>query len=526
MSRDRVDDHRLQVMRGGAWADLSTGAGDVQLVDEMNTLSVELTFSLADNPLDRYALNSGVAVGDRVRVVNGQNLTFSGVVTSGDLTHRFTAHDFGWYLGKSEMVYQCTGMRADAAIRQLCGRGRIDVGNIPSMAVSITQIWVGNTFAQILEDIIETVTTQTGRKYLYRVEGGKFWLRELPNDVTTLMHRPTDNVRAFDPTWTLGDVAGGFDISSDFANAVVLAQSESETAYVLARAENAASIAKYGRIQKTLTVSQDMTGIPVEIAAKALQESDRLSGSFTVNLLGDDNAKSGRVIRLSSAKFGLNGLYRIESVTHSYGRPYEMELTLVPASVGRAAGAADTVTGSTVPITHEEETSTSTKKDTSGSSYAVGESTPSTGTGTRDAFLQKVQGEVGVAESPIGSNQQKYGRWFGMNGVSWCAIFVSWCASHAGVPKSVMPHTYSSVSQFLEWGKAQGIYRAKGSGFIPRPGDLMIQKNNASHIGIVVAATGAQFSTVEGNSSNRVSRRTYRYNDSKLSGFCAIKWGG
>src|SRR5262245_39381108 len=42
------------------------------------------------------------------------------------------------------------------------------------------------------------------------------------------------------------------------------------------------------------------------------------------------------------------------------------------------------------------------------------------------ARLKTAQGEVGVKESPANSNNQKYGAWYGMNGVPWCAIFCTW----------------------------------------------------------------------------------------------------
>lgn len=41
-------------------------------------------------------------------------------------------------------------------------------------------------------------------------------------------------------------------------------------------------------------------------------------------------------------------------------------------------------------------------------------------------------GQVGYHETPFGSNLQKYGEWYGFNGVPWCDIFVSWCISHSG----------------------------------------------------------------------------------------------
>src|SRR6266516_1359768 len=34
---------------------------------------------------------------------------------------------------------------------------------------------------------------------------------------------------------------------------------------------------------------------------------------------------------------------------------------------------------------------------------------------------------VGVRESPPGSNRTMFGRWFGVDGVPWCSIFVSYC---------------------------------------------------------------------------------------------------
>lgn len=41
--------------------------------------------------------------------------------------------------------------------------------------------------------------------------------------------------------------------------------------------------------------------------------------------------------------------------------------------------------------------------------------------------------QVGVTESPAGSNRQKYGVWYGANGLPWCAMFQSFCANHVGL---------------------------------------------------------------------------------------------
>jgi hypothetical protein len=41
---------------------------------------------------------------------------------------------------------------------------------------------------------------------------------------------------------------------------------------------------------------------------------------------------------------------------------------------------------------------------------------------------------VGLKEHPAGSNITIFGRWYGENGVPWCAIFVSYILSHTGRP--------------------------------------------------------------------------------------------
>jgi hypothetical protein len=40
--------------------------------------------------------------------------------------------------------------------------------------------------------------------------------------------------------------------------------------------------------------------------------------------------------------------------------------------------------------------------------------------------------EVGQKESPKNSNKTIYGKWFGLDGVAWCGIFVSYCYAMAG----------------------------------------------------------------------------------------------
>ncbi len=76
--------------------------------------------------------------------------------------------------------------------------------------------------------------------------------------------------------------------------------------------------------------------------------------------------------------------------------------------------------------------------------------------------------EIGNHESPAGSNLQKYGAWYGFNGVPWCAIFESYCFGHTGHAT----YRYAACEQ---------IYHDAANGnnglrlvYSPQPGDLNI----------------------------------------------------
>lgn len=109
------------------------------------------------------------------------------------------------------------------------------------------------------------------------------------------------------------------------------------------------------------------------------------------------------------------------------------------------------------------------------------------------------------------------------NGQPWCASFVSWIYGAGQNSDNAATFGYdASVAGIRSKAQSAGYYAAKGS-YTPQPGDLMIQENNASHVGVVtgVDADGT-IHTIEGNSSDQVAQRTYAPGSSgynKISGW-------
>jgi hypothetical protein len=135
---------------------------------------------------------------------------------------------------------------------------------------------------------------------------------------------------------------------------------------------------------------------------------------------------------------------------------------------------------------------------------------PTAGTSAGQAILNAIRPEVGVAEQPPGSNDSpriaQYRQATAGSGVGpWCAYFVSWAARQAGVPLGDSGQGFGRVDDVYAWAQQTG--KALPAGSTPAPGDLIVWDE---HIGVVESVDpDGTIHTIEGNSSDKVSQRTY-----------------
>lgn len=158
----------------------------------------------------------------------------------------------------------------------------------------------------------------------------------------------------------------------------------------------------------------------------------------------------------------------------------------------------------------------------------------------RANMLAIAQSQVGYHESNSskklagtsggGRNYTEYGRYYGWNGVAWCAIFVNWCARENSVSYGVIPK-YCAVRDYYSFyhRKGQHYYtwsKVRQKKYTPRKGDLIFYSNTLGgtthHIGYVLSATYTKkyvtLVTVEGNTSNAVKKVTMKMSRSSSSG--------
>lgn len=133
---------------------------------------------------------------------------------------------------------------------------------------------------------------------------------------------------------------------------------------------------------------------------------------------------------------------------------------------------------------------------------------PTQGTLGRRA-LAEARRWIGTREEPPGSNRTRFGAWFGLNGVPWCNIFVSYCFSvgagyticHGFAGAGVTPKGCAYVPTTEAWLRSAGLWLGR---IDPEPGDIAIYNWDGGppdHIGIVEDGADGSFTAVEGNTA-------------------------
>lgn len=123
----------------------------------------------------------------------------------------------------------------------------------------------------------------------------------------------------------------------------------------------------------------------------------------------------------------------------------------------------------------------------------------------RKKIIAVAEKEIGNTEFPANSNKQKYGEWYGMNGVPWCAIFVSWVYHVAGFPLPKINHFkgFSYCPTLVTYAKKKLLTTV-----LPAPGDIVLfdwdGDKKSDHVGIFkkwLNKERTEFECIEGNTS-------------------------
>ena len=125
-----------------------------------------------------------------------------------------------------------------------------------------------------------------------------------------------------------------------------------------------------------------------------------------------------------------------------------------------------------------------------------------------------------------------YGAWYGSGTAysEWCAMFVSYCLTMAGIPQDAIPIQASCSLWKTQLGTK---YIDDEDNYVPEAGDIIFfhhdsekepsDANYPNHVGIVEKVDDLYIYTIEGNSNKSVERLFYGRADSRIVGFVSMR---
>lgn len=145
-------------------------------------------------------------------------------------------------------------------------------------------------------------------------------------------------------------------------------------------------------------------------------------------------------------------------------------------------------------------------------------------------LLQIARNQIGVKEETGNNDGEPVKRYAGNRSEPWCAHFVAWCYRNVGlkipddkIPSESQHNPLASVSHLERIFKEhEWFYRS------PEPGDIVFfqtrgqsDKGPGRHCGIVEMVDNklGLVSTIEGNLSNAVRRKTHKLGSPDITGY-------
>ena len=299
--------------------DVSDIIGNLTWRDTVDTLGVEVDFELPINRYDeKFEFLYDITLGDPIQILNakGEVLVQAIIVTetpNGKITS-FTAYDMAWYLNKSTVIKQFKKMIGNDCVKSLCKEIGIDV-EVSGLDTKIDKIYKDKAVSEVIKDIIEQCSQFNSKKFFIEFNNG------------TLKVMPYQKIKVFgtfeiqkDKFININENIGGVSLSKsivDMKNSVLVITENKGAIRTIGEEQDSKSIEKYGKLQEVVTLDEKEFSKANLVAKNELQKLNKITEDFSIDVLGDDNVKSGRVIDIDLPLFNLKGEYLIKESNHT-----------------------------------------------------------------------------------------------------------------------------------------------------------------------------------------------------------------
>ena len=299
--------------------DIGDIIGNLTWRDTVDTLGVEVDFELPINRYDKkFEFLYDITLGDPIQILNakGEVLVQAIIVSetpNGKITS-FTAYDMAWYLNKSTVIKQFKKMIGNDCVKSLCKEIGIDV-EVSGLDTKIDKIYKDKAVSEVIKDIIEQCSQFNSKKFFIEFDKNK------------LIVSPYKKIKVFgtyemqkDKFININENIGGVSLSKsivDMKNSVLVITENKGAIRTIGEEQDSKSIEKYGKLQEVVTLDEKEFSKANLVAKNELKKLNKITEDFSIDVLGDDNVKSGRVIDIDLPLFNLKGEYLIKESNHT-----------------------------------------------------------------------------------------------------------------------------------------------------------------------------------------------------------------
>lgn len=313
-----IDDYTLDLIQNGVDRNITSITGNVTRRSSISTLGEEFTFSVGKLPGIKK-----ISAGDGILFRLLEDEVFRGIIIdeneSGLFQLSYKAFDYAFYLNKSSTVIQFNGIKGDEAIKRLCKQFNIPMGFIVPIKTKIVKIYKSKPISEIIKDILSSAENELGIKYRLEMRKGKLHIEPYQNLIVKAVFKPAYNLAEIDATKLIGGFSRSRSIQ-DMKNSIVITSNNEKSSRVIATSKNDDSISKYGLLQHVEIVDEKNISQARNISRNKLTELNKVVENTTIQLLGDDSVRAGRILEINDPVTGLSGYYLVKECTHNYSK--------------------------------------------------------------------------------------------------------------------------------------------------------------------------------------------------------------
>lgn len=326
--------YKIALNKDGQTTDITNLVSDLSWSESLDTVGLSLSFSVPDTD-DRYITRLLIMAGDIITVSNDDGELIRAVVVnvSRDYPKRTVkAFDFGFYLNKNDIVIQFKNKSVSECLKILFSKVGVSVGGICDMPAKVNGVYIKNV-NEIIKELIKMQQDNDGKKYYYELRGKDIYVFQLTDEPINYIFKPAINVAAFDVTdknaHSRGKYSHSIESMKNRVTAIINSKTTGNVPAVEFTVSDDENIKKYGLLSENYTVNSDDLENIKSLAKNELTDKNKLKRELSMDFIGHDAARPGRVMHIADDYLGIDDYFRIQSVSHKVnGNIHTMSCTL------------------------------------------------------------------------------------------------------------------------------------------------------------------------------------------------------